>query len=386
MERDASHRKSKVLIAEDDEAVREAIRLILEPQYVVVEVTDGLQAFAVLRTEAVDAALVDVRMPGMDGIELLRAIRQQGPSVPVIMVTVLDDVETAVKAMKLGALDYLVKPFDPDRLRDALRTVLRHGGARLAPPARTEERQAEILLVTPEPGRLIPLKLALEERSHCHLYMTAPAALHAIRTSRPDIVVFEDAFGADAARAFFWAFEKRRPPDSTIVIVTPEQGQMPASLGAAPRAAYKMICRPCPFDILLAYLHHMLAFRFGREEAAPRMNYHVTKAIDYMATHYKEYDVIVRARSAVALSAGHFRRIFLSQMGASPTQYVIRLRLEVLKCLLLESQDKLEALAERVGFCDAGHLSRVFKQYTGERPGDFRRRRVSLPAALAALS
>ena len=105
-----------VLIVDDDPGVRESFRLILEDHYEVVDVPDGPQALDVLRASQVDLVLLDIRLPEMDGIEVLERIKALDESLEVILVTAVKTVRTAVAAMKLGAFDYLTKPFEEDEL------------------------------------------------------------------------------------------------------------------------------------------------------------------------------------------------------------------------------------------------------------------------------
>jgi DNA-binding NtrC family response regulator len=105
-----------ILVVDDDPGVRESFRLILEDHYVVVDVPDGPSALEVVRASPVDLVLLDIRLPGMDGIEVLERIKAIDERVEVILVTAVKTVRTAVAAMKLGAFDCLTKPFEEDEL------------------------------------------------------------------------------------------------------------------------------------------------------------------------------------------------------------------------------------------------------------------------------
>ncbi|PYO03764.1 MAG: hypothetical protein DMD91_00185 [Candidatus Rokuibacteriota bacterium] len=122
---DASHGvRPVILVVDDDSGVREAFRLILEDQYDLLEAVDGKQALDRLRTSPVDLVLLDIRLPEMDGIEVLERIKSVDDGVEVILVTAVKTVRTAVDAMKLGAFDYLTKPFDEDNLLALVRRAL----------------------------------------------------------------------------------------------------------------------------------------------------------------------------------------------------------------------------------------------------------------------
>ena len=113
-----------VLVVDDDQGIRESFRLILEDHYDIADVPDGPSALDVVRTSAVDLVLLDIRLPGMDGIEVLERIKAVDEGIEVILVTAVKTVRTAVAAMKLGAFDYLTKPFEEDELLSLSRRAL----------------------------------------------------------------------------------------------------------------------------------------------------------------------------------------------------------------------------------------------------------------------
>src|SRR2546427_145603 len=113
-----------ILVVDDDPGVRESFRLILEDHYHVVDVPDGPSALEAVRASPVDLVLLDIRLPGMDGIEVLERIKAIDERVEVILVTAVKTVRTAVAAMKLGAFDYLTKPFEEDELLQLVRRAL----------------------------------------------------------------------------------------------------------------------------------------------------------------------------------------------------------------------------------------------------------------------
>jgi DNA-binding NtrC family response regulator len=113
-----------VLVVDDDQAVRESFRLILEDEFEVVDVPDGPRALEIARSTSVDLVLLDIRLPDMDGIEVLERLKAIDEQIEVVLVTAVKTVKTAVAAMKLGAFDYLTKPFDEDDLLAVVRRAL----------------------------------------------------------------------------------------------------------------------------------------------------------------------------------------------------------------------------------------------------------------------
>lgn len=118
---------AKILLVEDERSIRNVLRNILEDEgqgHQVIEAEDGRQALAAVSKEEPDLVLCDIKMPGMDGIEVLEKIRESAPDCPVIMISGHGDLETAVDSMRKGAYDYIAKPPDLNRLLNTVRNAL----------------------------------------------------------------------------------------------------------------------------------------------------------------------------------------------------------------------------------------------------------------------
>src|ERR687891_198200 len=113
-----------ILVVDDEPGLRESFHLILDEDFEVIDVPDGPAALETVRANQVDLVLLDIRLPGQDGIEVLERIKALDEGVEVILVTAVKTVRTAVAAMKLGAFDYLTKPFEEDELLALVRRAL----------------------------------------------------------------------------------------------------------------------------------------------------------------------------------------------------------------------------------------------------------------------
>jgi len=115
----------RILIVDDEHNIRELMRRYLSLEKLESDgAENGLSAQRLLRENHYDACLIDLRMPGMDGISLIRWIRQEGFRMPVIMISAHGEIRDAVTALKEGAQDYIVKPFDPEELTIRLRKLM----------------------------------------------------------------------------------------------------------------------------------------------------------------------------------------------------------------------------------------------------------------------
>ena len=109
--------KKRILIADDEEVViRSCLRILPEDLYQIETARNGLEAIEMVAENDYDMLILDIMMPKLTGMEVLQRVKETHPDIDVIMITGLNQIDTAVKAMKLGAFDYLPKPFDPDEL------------------------------------------------------------------------------------------------------------------------------------------------------------------------------------------------------------------------------------------------------------------------------
>ncbi len=118
---------AKILVIEDEPAIRRVLKKILSEEnntYLVDEAEDGLIGMEKVKEEEYDLVLCDIKMPKMDGIEVLEGIQKIKPEIPVIMISGHGDLDTAVNAMRIGAFDYISKPPDLNRLLNTVRNAL----------------------------------------------------------------------------------------------------------------------------------------------------------------------------------------------------------------------------------------------------------------------
>lgn len=114
----------KVLIVDDDSDLRQTLMLVLAPLCDVLECSNGSDALRLIARERPSLMLLDVAMPEMDGLDVLKSARELDPALTVVMLTGEDDVGTAKRALDGGARAYMTKPFESSSLRDSIRREL----------------------------------------------------------------------------------------------------------------------------------------------------------------------------------------------------------------------------------------------------------------------
>jgi two-component system response regulator FixJ len=167
----------RIHVVDDDAAMRDSLAFLLESAGFQAELYDGAQPLLAALPDLAGCVLTDIRMPGMDGLELLRLIRASGRNVPVVIMTGHGDVPLAVEAMKLGAADFIEKPFDDEALLRALRDASRRAEPKQTVDPEAEairqrvarlsqrERQVFGLVVAGQTNKVIARELALSPRT-----------------------------------------------------------------------------------------------------------------------------------------------------------------------------------------------------------------------------
>ena len=130
---------TRILLVEDDDTVAEVVDSYLRASdMTVVRCGDGLSAVSTAVSSSPDLVLLDVMLPGIDGYEVLRRLRQQAVTAPVIMLTALADEDARIRGLEVGADDYVTKPFSPRELVLRVQSVLRRTGPAVAPDPSSE--------------------------------------------------------------------------------------------------------------------------------------------------------------------------------------------------------------------------------------------------------
>ena len=133
-------RKGRILVAEDERTARMSLVSLLEAEgFAVSSAETGTEAHSLLMNEELDVALLDIRMPGLDGLTILRRAREGGLGTSVIVMTAHGDSNTAIEAMKSGAFDYVLKPIDFHQLLPQIERAIEH--RRLAMELKSLRRQ-----------------------------------------------------------------------------------------------------------------------------------------------------------------------------------------------------------------------------------------------------
>ena len=169
----------RIMVVDDEETICEALKAwFLKDGHQVATALSGSEALGLMQDSPCDIYIIDVKMPGMDGIELLSRLKELHPEALVIMMTAHGTIETAVEAMKRGAMDYLCKPFDPDALSLLMERILAHKALRdenLALKEQLSEHHEgffDVFIIHSEPMRKIFATIGEVARSSAPIFIT----------------------------------------------------------------------------------------------------------------------------------------------------------------------------------------------------------------------
>jgi DNA-binding response OmpR family regulator len=185
----------KVLVADDDADLRELIAFTLaQAGYLVIKAADGPAAVRAFETESADLVVLDINMPGLSGFQVCEAVRARS-RVPVMMLTVRGEEEDLVRALDLGADDYLTKPFSPRTLLARIKALLRRAGMESSAPLAAGRLTLDLEEHTVSIGAAAPVRLTkLELRL---LQMLLANSGHAVSSDRLLVQVWGHRSGGD---------------------------------------------------------------------------------------------------------------------------------------------------------------------------------------------
>lgn len=177
--------KGKVYIIDDDDAIRDSLDFLLGPANFHVTLFDSASNFLdALPTIDFGCVVSDVRMPGIDGLELLKRLKAGGSLFPVVIMTGHGDVPLAVEAMKLGAMDFLEKPFEDDRLIGMIEAALKQAEPSIKSEAVTIEIQSRIASLSPRERQVMDgLVAGLSNKLIAREYDITPRTIEVYRAN-----------------------------------------------------------------------------------------------------------------------------------------------------------------------------------------------------------
>ena len=353
-------RRPVVLIVDDDHGVRGALAGTLEEEYEAVEAASGPDALEAFEQRRFDAVMLDIRMPGMGGLEVLRRMKAIEPRVEVLLVSAVDEVPTVVEGMKAGAFDYITKPW---RIDDLL--------ARLARAVQRREGE-EVLLVAEEAGCLAALHVVVERNVASAISASPTAALRGYAGGRPRLVIVETP--ADPAAAVETVDRLRERYNASPLLAVARDEITAKHLRDTGLPTWAVLAGPYHLGTLLEWIATAMPPLGETRVALPTLRPSVIQAVERVITHHAERLLAEDLARATGVSPRQLADTFHECLAMSAKEFITRFRVVAACRLLIDGSPTLQQIADLTGFEDASHLSHVFNRYVGMRPGEYRRR------------
>lgn len=388
-------RTVKLLIVDDEPYIVRGLQKLIDYSALgftsIMSAITGQSARQALEENPPQVMLSDIAMPELSGIDLLKYIREKGISTKVVFLSGYPNFEYAQEALKLGAVDYLLKPVDQGQLEAALKKAARQW---------QEKQESEVLnkrLTGLEADALASSKWLTKgsepnmPENHylllCMQVLSTPGE-SAMSLSLKCFASFNKADSLATAMGCI-CFVK----DQHLVIIiqasSPEETEQKSiaaqqTISAALNESYQIMVKFVKSDVLLNTQDipdaHRRCAAYLEAEAidgrqVPNEESMIDKVKRFIALHYAEPLTIEIMASVACLNTTYFSSFFRKQTGIGFKDYLTHTRIEAAKQLLKNSDLKVYEIALRVGFTDARYFSETFKSLTGMRPQQFREHR-----------
>src|SRR5213593_1647174 len=266
--------------------------------------------------------------------------------------------------MKLGAVDCLTKPFTNTELSSRVREALARPSCSL--PVRKSDRQ--LLLVGTDPATIGTLHVAINTRIPVTSAWTVSDASEKTKSRSYTAIVLDDSITPLDSLVFLRSARPRGVSSPVVVLADHHEPWTTTEFSAAGISA--VVRKPYQLNDLM---ERLAATADHEHHTISRFNSVIGRALDYFRSHFAGTLTLTTGALSIGVSPGHLASLFRADLDMTPRQLVARVRIEITKHLLRDTDMKIEAIADLVWFHDASHLSRVFKRYVKSRPGRFRR-------------
>ena len=221
-----------------------------------------------------------------------------------------------------------------------------------------------------DPGIFCLLSLALDDQSTIAWTSQESEVLRAVCELRPQVLILGTGLPAIEWRGFFESVRPNTGPCRIVGVASPEQLALVRRF--TEYGVDGIFWRSTELGELLRRVTQLLATVESKRLPWQAHNRHVDRILAYLALHLVNRFTLEEIAREIGVSVSHLTHLFATAAGTTLKAYVLQLKVALAKRLLIMTPAKLEVVAEDCGFCDASHLSRVFRQYVGCWPGEFR--------------
>nr|MBC9200637.1 response regulator [Paenibacillus sp. PL91] len=356
---------NKVLIVDDEPWAREVIKALVDWDRlglaIAGEAEDGSQALHFIKEHKPQIVITDMRMPGLDGVEFLKALNEQFPSIKIIVMSGYDDFVYLKQAIRSRAVEYLLKPVDETELNEALHKCI----FELENEKQTVHTASRSPIVFPN-AQSMDRYGGLRKRVFGTLFeLSKPALLQALDKLE---ALLEDTFsnGIDSALLAKIGDDFLR----MLAEFVSENGTdfEAADLELENSKRYENVS-----DLMRTVANAYGAVIDKMESIRKSKNRLVILEVQhYIDQHYMDPISLETVAYQFYVTKEHLSRAFKSTIGENLTEYMTRKRMEKAKQLLMQSDVSIKQAAQMTGYSELAYFHRVFKKHFGVTPGEIR--------------
>ena len=346
--------KCKVVLIDDEAAVKKTLNILVDSDYpdfqVVGEASDGLEGLALIEQTNPDLVITDIRMPVMDGLALVKEMRERSIETEVVIISGYDTFDYARQALRYGVKDYLLKPISARDVAAIFRQMVEK--------LRVEREQAQ-----ESQEWLLSSKSLLKELANHIWVLNEPSAMLTLES-----IICE--FSGKPYRHFssremylklvaqlnlqMNEIHEKAPPLIDFTSLSPLNNE------ADMRAACGLLIH-----------EYIEAIRKMRRWSSYNP---MIKAVAYIQEHYHRSDLLIQdIASFIEMSPSYLSKTFKSEIGDTFTDYLTKMRMNKALQLLVDTNLKVYEVAQAVGYSDQTHFSKAFKKQYGVSPSEYRR-------------
>jgi two-component system response regulator YesN len=365
----------KVLLVEDESIVRRFIKSLINWEangfMVIGEASNGEEAWHILETESVDIVLTDIRMPLLDGFELIKRINEKNLSCEVVILSSYDEFEYVRTALKLQVSDYVHKATISEEellscLNKAKSDWLKHHEQMLVDRSASQQILSRKNIVAAN-----LLNMALDDHPDDHYITLLSESLHnwnepfyialAFVSDPSKITKREDGDTILFARDNYWIIAGKKSVKEFVF-------DWPAVTVVYSERAVSLTEWPVRYSSLKRELEE----RLQEQDETQSFHSSIREAVVYLQEHYMDEITLEVMSELVHVSPAYFSRLFQKETSKTFTGYLTNLRLNQAKYLLLHTELPVYDIAERVGYRNTRYFLKLFKETVGFTPTEYR--------------
>ena len=358
----------KVVIIDDEPWTREVIKQLADWEALGLEIageaSDGEYGLELIRLTAPDIILTDVKMPHLNGIDLIEILRREDNDTPVIFISGYDDYNYIRSALKLSAQDYLLKPIKPEELNHQLNNCVKLLAGRREDKGETKN---------PELG-------FLDVRWASKFYTMRDNLLSSLNSSDSNVIkqkcteIYqliskneEETLSKGNLVCIYYTLM------NTLENFILSKDFVPKEILQNNHTSF-VFSRDCSVEEMMEYIKNLycIASEQIQEHYRNRNRLDISRIKKYMEEHYTEGITLELTAATYYVSKEYLSKTFKAATGKGFLEYLTELRMERAKELILDYKVPIKEVGEMIGYLDQAHFYKTFKRYFGKTPGEIR--------------